>query len=371
MNPNAQAPQVLVVDDDPTTNRMLQGILARGGFRATPAFDASQALRYVADSPPDLVLLDVNLPDGNGLDVCRRLRNGAASGHIPVLFISSDDEVATKVKGFEAGAVDYIPKPFAGEEVLARVGTQLRLKKAYESLAELQAERIQRLASAQETLMPQPVQFPEARFEVSLKQVSSAGGDFYDVIAVGHQVVDYIVSDASGHDLASSFWTASLKSLLSTYSNPASSPREVLRSINGTLCRILPQGVFFTMVYARLNRVTGKLLLVNAGHPPAILIGPNRPEPLVVRQEGDLIGAFADVAFDSVEIPVRRGDRLMLSSDGLIELFGHWETGLARLSTACQARRGEPLGEMVHAVVAELTHGVRVTDDIVLMGVEV
>lgn len=371
MSSSPQAPQVLVVDDDPTTNRMLQGILARGGFRATPAFDAAEALRQVGACSPDLVLLDVHLPDGNGLDVCRQLRNGAASGHIPVLFISSNDEVATKVKGFEAGAVDYIPKPFAGEEVLARVGTQLRLKRAYESLAELQAERIQRLALAQETLMPLPMQFPEARFEVSLKQVSTAGGDFYDVIGVGHQVVDYIVSDASGHDLASSFWTASLKSLLSTYSNPASSPREVLRSINGTLCRILPQGVFFTMVYARLNRLTSKLLLVNAGHPPAVLVGPNRAEPLVVRQEGDLLGAFPDVAFDCVELPVRRGDRLVLCSDGLIELFGHWETGLGRLSAACHARRGEPLAEMVHGVVADLTNDALVIDDIVLMGVEV
>lgn len=366
-----QALQVLVVDDDLTTNRMLQGILVRGGFRVSSAFSAAEALKRVANDSPDLILLDVNLPDGNGLEVCRHLRDGAKSGHIPILFISSDDEVSTKVKGFEAGAVDYIPKPFAGEEVLARVGTQLRLKRAYESLAELQAERIQRLASAQEMLMPQPSDLPEAKFQICLNQVLSAGGDFYDVMPVGQQIVDYVVADASGHDLAASFWTASLKTLLSTYANTASSPRDVLRSINGTLCRILPQEVFFTVIYARLNRHTGKLLLVNAGHPPAVLVGPTRPEPTIVRQEGDLIGAFQDVAFDCVELSVRRGDRLVLCSDGLIELHGDWEAGQRKMSEVCHAHREAPLAEMVQSVVNEITLGATLQDDIVLMGVDV
>ena len=371
MNGSPLAPQILVVDDDPTTNRMLQGILAKGGFRARPAFDAAEAIRQVGENPPDIVLLDVNLPDGCGLDVCRQLRQGASSGNIPVLFISSNDEVATKVKGFEAGAVDYIPKPFAGEEVLARVGTQLRLKKAFESLAELQAERIQRLASAQEMMMPQPADLPEARFEVCLEQVLSAGGDFYDVIPVGQRVVDYVVADASGHDLAASFWTAALKTLLSTYASAASSPTDVLRSINETLCRILPQGVFFTLIYARMNRHTGKLLLANAGHPPVILVGPERPEPRVIRQKGDVIGSFSDVAFDTVEVPVKRGDRLMLTSDGLLELHGQWERGLAEWASACQAHRGATLDAMVRSVVRDITRGTKPSDDIVLLGVEV
>lgn len=371
MSGASQAPRVLVVDDDPTTNRMLQGILARGGFRTTGAFDASEALSRVDQNPPDLVLLDVHLPDGCGLEVCRRLRDGSASGHIPVLFISSNDEVATKVKGFEAGAVDYIPKPFAGEEVLARVGTQLRLKRAYEALAELQAERIQRLAMAQEMLMPQPADYPEARFEIGLHQVLKAGGDFYDVIPVGQEMVDYVVADASGHDLAASYWTAALKTLLSTYANPASSPRDVLRSINGTLCRILPEEVYFSVIYARLNRRTSKLMLVNAGHPPAVLVGVGRSEPRVIQQDGDLIGAFPEVSFDCVEIPVRRGDRFVLCSDGLIELHGPREVGLRHLAEACHAHRGASLDEMVRCVVRDVTAGTTLADDIVVMGVDV
>ena len=106
---------------------------------------------------------------------------------------------------------DYITKPIVGAEEIARVRTHLRLRQAYEMLAELQAERVQQLASAQRNLMPRPKDFPEARFQVSLRQALAAGGDFYDVIPAGQDSVDYLVADASGHDLAASLWTASLK----------------------------------------------------------------------------------------------------------------------------------------------------------------
>ena len=139
--------------------------------------------------------------------------------------------------------------------MIARVRTHIRLKRAYESLAELQAQRIQKLAAAQEAFMPRPEDIPEARFRVAFTQVLKAGGDFYDVIPVSGEVIDYVVADASGHDLGASFWTAALKTLLSEYCNAVNSPREVLHLVNSALLRILPQGVFFTMIYARLNRV--------------------------------------------------------------------------------------------------------------------
>lgn len=125
------------------------------------------------------------------------------------------------MQGFEAGGVDYITKPLEGKEILARVGTHLRLKQANERLLELQADRIRQLVQAQGTIMPSPQELPEARFEIALRQVMEAGGDFYDVIPVGEGVVDYVVADASGHDLAASFWTAALKTLLNEYATAA------------------------------------------------------------------------------------------------------------------------------------------------------
>jgi len=366
-----EVPLVLVVDDDVTTNRMIQAILGRAGFRTATAASAAGALAAFKEHHPDLVLLDVNLPDGSGFDVCLQLQAHPGASPAPVLFISANDDISSKLKGFEAGGVDYIPKPVSGEEVIARVSTHLRLKEASETLARLHAERIQRLASAQETLMPPPADLPEARFEIALRQVLLAGGDFYDVIPTGNRVVDYMVADASGHDLAASFWTASLKTLLGEYATPFQSPREVLRSINNALCRILPQGIYFTLLYARLNRQTGKLRLVNAAHPPALLLAADGASGVFLRQSGDVVGTFPDAVFDSMEVKVRPGDRLFLFTDGLIELRGAREEGMSRLlETAC-ASRGLRLQDQVQRIYQQTVEAVEVTDDIVLMGVEV
>ena len=143
------SPLVFVVDDDPSIVRTIDGFLKRAGFRTESAGDVAGALQGIRAKRPDLVLLDVNLPDGSGFDVCKTLSHEASALATPVLFISANEDTSTKVRGFEVGGVDYITKPIVGAEVVARVRTHLRLKRAFERLAELQAERLQQLASAQ------------------------------------------------------------------------------------------------------------------------------------------------------------------------------------------------------------------------------
>jgi phosphoserine phosphatase RsbU/P len=364
-------PLILIVDDDLTTNQMIQAVLSQAGFQTRCAYDVAEALEAIRQWTPDLILLDVSLPDGSGFDVCRSLQSKPVASGTPIIFISSNEDISTKVEGFDAGGVDYITKPVAGAEVIARVRTHLRLKHAYESLAELQAERINRLAGAQEALMPLPRDFPEAGFQIAIRQALKAGGDFYDVVPVGNQIVDYLVADASGHDLSASFWTAALKTLVTEYANPANSPRDILHSINNALRRILPAGVFFTMIYARLNRGNRRLSLVSAAHPPAIVISGSGADPEVVRLEGDVVGVFSDVSFGMKEIPVRTGDRFLLYSDGLVEMGGNIERGTRRLIESCKARRALPLENMVPAVLADVTEENWADDDIVLLGVQV
>ncbi len=318
-----------------------------------------------------LVLLDLNLPDGSGLDVCRRLQDEAGTARTPVLFISVTSNVTSKVKCLQAGAMDYITKPLAAAEVLARVRTNLRVKMAYEALAGLQAERIRRLAGAQETIMPSPKELPEARFEVTLTQVHSAGGDFYDVVRVGEAVHDYVVADASGHDLAASFWTAALKTLVWEYATVASSPGMIVQSINSALHRLLPAGVFFTLAYARLNRQTGSLTVVNAGHPPVVVHHRAEAKAVALEQSGDVVGAFADATFDQAEVALKSGDRFFLYSDGLLEVGVNREGALDRLRGFCRAGAGEGLGAMVEGVVKQAINGCVPRDDVLFVGVEV
>lgn len=363
-------PMVIVVEDDPTTRRTLQGLLAGAGFRTATAETQAGAWLEIRAHRPDLMLLDVNLPDGNGFEICQKLQKEPGLGQIPVLFISANDELAAKVRGFEVGGVDYISKPLAGAEVLARVGTHLRVKRAYEALVELQAERMERLASAQKNTMPQPADLPEAKFTVAIRQKLQAGGDFYDVIPSGENSVDYLVADASGHDLGASYWTAALKALVSEYANPLNAPADVLRALNNALLRILPAGAFFTVIYARLNRRSRRLSIANAGHPPAIVTHARSGEVVVVQQEGDVVGAFADAVFGVMEMKLSQGDRLFLYSDGLVESNGSATVGVSRLADACRTGSGVPLADLVPSLVNDLTAGHAAADDVVLLGVD-
>lgn len=375
MSAARKTPTVLVVDDDLVTNRMISGIIQQMGFHTICAGGFEQARSAALSHTPDLALLDVSLPDGSGFDLCRLLQNSSREYQTPVLFISAHDDTPSKVRGFEAGGVDYITKPIARAELAARVTTHLRLRHAYEALTELQAERLERLTSAQSALMPKPADLPEARFAVSISQIHQAGGDFYDVIPTGTGIVDYLVADVSGHDLAASYWTSALKTLLAQHVTPSASPGEILQGMNRILCRVLPPGVFFTATLARLNRKTRRLTLVNAGHPPAILTpGPSPSHPRephsVLASDGDILGAFPDARFGSLDLEVVPGTRLYLYSDGLVESRRDRESGILRLATTCAKAASLPLPEAITHIVDQVTHGTPATDDVVILGTE-
>jgi sigma-B regulation protein RsbU (phosphoserine phosphatase) len=364
----ARVPLVLIVDDDFTTALTLQGLLQGAGLATLLRGSLAEADALFHAQPIALVLLDVHLPDGYGLDLCRKL---TAVSPVPILFISGDGDVATKTGGFAAGGVDYITKPLAGAEVLARVRTHLRLSAARESLAALHAERIARLSTAQQSLMARPEDLPQARFAVSIRQVLQAGGDFYDVIPVGDRIVDYVVADASGHDLGVSLWTASFKTLLAEYISAVDAPLDTCRAINDSLRRVLPDGAYFTVLYARLERGAKRLTLVYAGHPPAILVSGRGGEGRLLEQDGDLLGIFADAAFGVMTVPVQAGDRLYLYTDGLIEMHGSREDGCERALAACRQAAGLPLQDAVMTVVDTICGGLEPQDDIILLGMDV
>ena len=117
--------RILVVDDDPEIRRVLQRGLAYEGYTVELAVDGQAALVLARQTPPDLVILDLRLPDLDGVEVCRRLRAG---GDVPILMLTARDGVSDKVAGLDAGADDYLVKPFVMDELLARVRALLRRK---------------------------------------------------------------------------------------------------------------------------------------------------------------------------------------------------------------------------------------------------
>ncbi|MCG3190954.1 MAG: diguanylate cyclase [Thermoanaerobaculia bacterium] len=131
---------ILVVDDNPVNLQVLTALLQGQGYKVRPANSGFRALRSAQAALPDLVLLDIMMPEMDGYEVCRQLKADPASENVPVIFLSALDEVFDKVKAFECGCVDYITKPFHAAEIVTRIETQLRLARMMRELAERNAE---------------------------------------------------------------------------------------------------------------------------------------------------------------------------------------------------------------------------------------
>jgi two-component system, sensor histidine kinase and response regulator len=143
-----RVPNILLVDDTPANLQLLSGMLRQQGYKLRPAPNGKLALRAARTLPPDLILLDIRMPEMDGYEVCERLKADPALKEIPVIFLSALSETTDKVKAFAAGGVDYVTKPFQLDEVLARVETHLaiqrqkrQLQESYESLRRLEALR--------------------------------------------------------------------------------------------------------------------------------------------------------------------------------------------------------------------------------------
>src|SRR5262245_2876602 len=129
--------RILVVDDISKNLQVVGTMLRNAGYHVMPATSGIQALERAHAQPPDLILLDLMMPEMDGLEVCSRLKAEPLTRQIPIIFLTASNEMEHLMKGFQAGAVDYITKPFNAPELLARVQTHLELKHARERLREM------------------------------------------------------------------------------------------------------------------------------------------------------------------------------------------------------------------------------------------
>ncbi len=125
---------ILIVDDMPDNLRLLSAMLSDHGYKVRKAINGDRALRAIQAVRPDLVLLDINMPEMNGYDVCRVIKQSDRTADIPIIFISALDDVFDKITAFEVGGVDYITKPFQVQEVLVRISTHLHIRQLQQQL---------------------------------------------------------------------------------------------------------------------------------------------------------------------------------------------------------------------------------------------
>jgi phosphoserine phosphatase RsbU/P len=372
---NTGIPFVLVVDDDPTSRLMLESMLRKEGYVVSTAADGREGRILAEREQPDLIIMDIQMPREDGLKACATLKSNPKTSHIPVVFISSVEDVNSKIDGFNAGGLDYITKPFQILEVLARVRLQIRLYHSYRSMVSANLDQLKHLTESQQGILVQPGEFPAAGFAVFYLPAQAAGGDFYDVIHAGAEIYDYLVADISGHHAGTALPAAALKALLRQNVSMLYSPLENLNLVNRHLRPVLQEDQYATLIYARLNKTRMKLTLVNAGHPSAILLRAGKKAE-VFSQSGDGLGLFETLSMDIAEFPVALGDRVFLFSDGLIEQNAQGpitrRVGMEKLIALIDEYASASLETIIAAVRRQLIPDPeKMTDDAVLLGFEV
>jgi two-component system sensor histidine kinase/response regulator len=177
---NAATGSRILVVDDVTKNLQVVGTMLRNeGYEVMPATSGAEALEGVRVQLPDLILLDLMMPEMDGLEVCRRLKTDPATAQVPIIFLTASNEMEHLVKGFSAGAVDYITKPFNAPELLARVRTHLELKHARARLREMNDEKNEFMGIVAHDLK-NPLGAIEGYSELILKEWAEPGGELHD-----------------------------------------------------------------------------------------------------------------------------------------------------------------------------------------------
>ena len=193
-----QPASILIVDDTPANLQVLAGMLKDRGYKVRPVPSGKLALLAARRDPPDLILLDINMPEMNGYEVCEQLKADELLGGIPVIFISALTEQLDKVKAFATGGVDYITKPFQMEELHARVETHLKLRRlqielehANARLAEANSRMSRDLKAAakiQETFLPRNLpRVPGTDFAWIYRPCDELAGDGLNIIPLGDE----------------------------------------------------------------------------------------------------------------------------------------------------------------------------------------
>ncbi len=400
VNDAVQPVSILVVDDTTANLQVLAGMLKDRGYKVRPVPSGKLALLAAHRDPPDLILLDINMPEMNGYEVCEFLKADDILKSIPVIFISALTEPLDKVKAFSMGGVDYLTKPFHMEELHARVETHLNLRRLQVELERTNArlakvnDRMSRdlkaAAKIQEMFLPHRMpRVPQADFAWLYRPCDELAGDGLNVVPLGDNKVGLYILDVSGHGVASALLSVTMSRLLSSPSDPSSilirageskdqfdvtPPTEVAARLN----RLFPfdpaTGQFVTMVYGTLDGASGEFRYVSAGHPGPIHL-PFGADPVILDSDGFPIG-LGDDAYEERSVRLRPGDRLYLYSDGVPEALnaGGDQFGDSRLLDVIAQTRDTNLKESVVRLQSMVMqwHGAQSpNDDISVLAVEV
>jgi phosphoserine phosphatase RsbU/P len=337
--------RIMIIDDTVENLNLLNSLLTEQGYDVSLFPKAELALQALKINPPELILLDINMPGMNGFDFCKTLKADEKFSEIPVIFLSAMQNISDKLNAFKIGGVDYITKPFQFDEVLVRVKTHIKLRKQQQQLE----ENFQQLQVANKALEKsldtlkrdeeagRIVQFkllPENHrkiadyeFEYYLQPSLYMSGDFVDFFDIDDNHAGFYMADVSGHGAASAFVTFLLKTFMSNYrknyhenhDKSIITPNELLAQLSKTLYES-KLDKYLTMFYGVINKSENSLTYANGGHFPfPFLVNDSKVEQ--ISSKSVPVGLFSFVKYTNSTLSLPDNFTFTVFSDGILEIL--------------------------------------------------
>ena len=368
-------PLILIVDDDVSGQDILQARLSAQHYDFISATDGEMALALVAERRPDLILLDVIMPKIDGIEVCRRVKADPDLPFIPIIMVTAKTDSRDIVAGLDAGADEYLTKPYNHSALVARVKSMLRIKSLHDQVLDQSAQLEHQLKTAtiiQSLFWPKiPALKGGGHVWAFSVPAGYVGGDLYDVISLSDGSLVAYVADISGKGVPAALLMAALSTTIRSEIQIETEIDRLLESVNDGMHRLMAgEGYFATAALIRYWPSSGRLQYALAGHlqPLWIVDGHITDLPL----PGDVpLGVRKGAQFQKEEIVLGLGQSVLLFTDGLVEAEN--EDGAQfttrRLVDFLKTGDGPPWGEGVLQRIESWRGRCAANDDLTIMEV--
>jgi len=367
---DGHAADVLIADDNADMRSYLARLLSPH-YAVRTAIDGEDALAKLHDRLPDLLLTDVMMPRLDGFALIAKLRGDPRTKRLPVIMLSARAGEEATVEGLDAGADDYLVKPFSPAELMARVRANLEVVRLRDALAAGERERAKEMEGVALTL--QRSLLPRALPDVLGAQLAGRyvpagrsleiGGDFYDATELGDGRVAIAIGDVAGHGVLAAAVMGQVRQALRAYLLEGHEPAGTMARLDRLVHE--SQLVMTTCLFGIFDPERGRLRYANAGHPPPLL---RRADGSVERLTGALshpLGAAAGSQHVQAEVELAVGDTLLLYTDGLVERRGEMiDEGIDRLAARLAAAEAAP-EKICKDIEGALAPGL--TDDVAIL----
>ncbi|MFC0393450.1 PP2C family protein-serine/threonine phosphatase [Paenibacillus mendelii] len=336
--------RIAVVDDNPMNVTVVQEILKRAGYTDIVAASSgvelfgqlgltSQGTEPEGSPAPDydvdLILMDMMMPGVDGISACRAISQSSRLRDIPIIMVTAIGDSKKLAEALDAGAIDYVTKPINRIELLARIRVALRLKEQKDWHKERDRrvrEELQLAREVQSAVLPQSIEEDGIRISAVFRPSEELSGDLYAWHRIDDHRYGVAVIDAMGHGISSSLVCMFIASVLKEAMTKMVDPKRVIRELNrrAQQLQFADQLIqyYFTGLYMVIDLEKGTIDYVNAGHPPGMLIRGDEGVVEAFERGGVAIGLFDEITVEKHTLSIRPGDRIVLITDGILDLVG-------------------------------------------------